>query len=66
MRVSDRVVGLKPLMPIARLPADDEGKTDDHVEPRLTACEDAAGDELVWKAPDAELDQVLVPVDGEN
>jgi hypothetical protein len=53
-------------MPSARRTADDAGKTDEPAEPRLSACEDASSEELVWTAPDDELDHVLVALDGEN
>jgi hypothetical protein len=48
--------------------ADGAGQTDGQdapVERSLSACEDAQCEELEWHAPDAELDQVLVPHDGE-
>ena len=47
-------------MPIGRRPAKEPAA------PRLNACEDEAPDELVWKAPDEELDHVLVSVDCEK
>jgi hypothetical protein len=56
-------------MSIARRAAGDAGETDSQdapVERSLSACEDAEGEELVWNAPDAELDQVLVSHDGES
>ncbi len=55
-------------MPIARQRADDAGETDGQDEPaerKLSVCEDAACDELGWNASDVELDQVLIPHDGE-
>lgn len=52
-------------MPLARQPAEDAGQMDEPAAPRLSACDEGAANELVWKGPDAELDQVLVPVDGE-
>lgn len=51
---------LEPLMPVGRRPAKEPAP------PRLSACKNEAPDELDWKAPDEELDHVLVSVDGEK